>query len=98
LIASSSQEIIKEHTYVPESYGEELRRWENAGFRAQQTHSFQLPFPPDAVPSPEDLREKAARRQEQSRRMKELVRARTQERVSAAPRGRADVKGYEWVE
>lgn len=71
---SRVRQILEQHCYVAENYGEELERWANVSYADTHKHVFQLPFVRPQPPSEAEVREAAARKEAQRERMREMQR------------------------
>uniref|UniRef100_A0A6I8MX87 Actin-related protein 5 n=2 Tax=Ornithorhynchus anatinus TaxID=9258 RepID=A0A6I8MX87_ORNAN len=78
---SRMEEILHEHSYIAEDYGEELQKWKSAEYYEDNVHKMQLPFSSKLLGSTLTAEEKQERRQQQMRRLQELNARRREEKL-----------------
>ncbi|XP_038605969.1 actin-related protein 5 [Tachyglossus aculeatus] len=78
---SRMEEILHEHSYIAEDYGEELQKWKSAEYYEDNVHKMQLPFSSKLLGSTLTAEGKQERRQQQVRRLQELNARRREEKL-----------------
>lgn len=78
---SRMEEILHEHSYIAEDYGEELQKWQCPDYYENNVHKMQLPFSSKLLGSTLTAEEKQERRQQQLRRLQELNARRREEKL-----------------